>query len=853
MTACGVGALMLLFAIGCGGGSSTPPPGTEPPPATRSASTFMRFRVTEPAQGSLRVDVRGHLHEGPEWNIPRTRYDVVAGQWGPWIDVGAWDLHTRQNRSGGLAEWPAITLTVLLNPSGRPSGTAIDVQISDRANEGGLLLSFTERTATSNAVGFLFPHPLPEYSSEFETGTEMTARHRAWAEQAAGGAPPALNRFVLATSVYPHYDDGLAGEDATTLRQLGFGLVNGAPVSAMKREGLMSNGQTSHYTADPESTRAGWQDYVTRTLPRLRADPDASWELDHTAWFTISDEIKTVRLDTVDPGTRTAWFRQYLSATGVTDADLGASISSVQYPSINFTQTPIPKTEDLPTRRLHYYAAKFGHWWSGRQLRLISDLIKETFPGMPTRTLPSSHGFFGALGPTRTGMSAPLLDLFEVGAQQSVDRLAVEDWLGLNHMYGPQYTWTGAQSFEYLAAITRSSIGGRPIALGSLITPSDDDYLRLKVYSSLAQGSKELFFWTYGPTLVGTENYWSDLRSEYDGIAKVARALERAEPVLYPAMPVADPVAILYSVSHDIWHADDPAAFVEMRLLWHALRHLGIQPDFVREEDVERGALRNYRVLYITGQSLTRKAAAAVDAWTQAGGVVGLSAGAATRDEFYEPAVPGFAATVWPPDAAGRIRKQPGPFNERVDLPAVPPLAFVQVEIPGAEITLPAVGYQLEMRSDQAGATVFATYGGSAAAGVSVPYGNGRLFATGFMPMLAYGRLAGFQPTTLEERWPPEPRAIVKLALDAAGIEPIVSTSVPVVEASLLTGPTGSALVLANYTYQPIDALRVRVKLSHPFVQAISTEGVPVAATSDQGWVTLDLPLTWTDIVLLPR
>jgi hypothetical protein len=56
-------------------------------------------------------------------------------------------------------------------------------------------------------------------------------------------------------------------------------------------------------------------------------------------------------------------------------------------------------------------------------------------------------------------------------------------------------------------------------------------------------------------------------------------------------------------VSHDLWHSDDPAAFVEMRLLWHALRHMGVQPDFLREEDVERGRLAPYRVLYVTGQT----------------------------------------------------------------------------------------------------------------------------------------------------------------------------------------------------------------------------------------------------------
>ena len=163
-----------------------------------------------------------------------------------------------------------------------------------------------------------------------------------------------------------------------------------------------------------------------------------------------------------------------------------------------------------------------------------------------------------------------------------------------------------------------------------------------KAYSSLGQGAKSLFFWTFGPTYIGTENYWSDLRSEYDGIVNLNRALEKSEDVLYPAKTVTDPVAILYSVSHDIWNTNNQAPFVEKRLLWHALRHLQIQPNFLREEDIDAGKLKDYKVLYITDWCVSRKASAAIDEWVKNGGVLYLSAGAATRDEFYEPYPPPF-------------------------------------------------------------------------------------------------------------------------------------------------------------------------------------------------------------------
>ena len=185
------------------------------------------------------------------------------------------------------------------------------------------------------------------------------------------------------------------------------------------------------------------------------------------------------------------------------------------------------------------------------------------------------------------------------------------------------------------------------MSLRSLLTVSDEKYLRLKAFSGLGQSSKSIFYWTFGPTYIGTENYWSDLKGMYNGIAKINKDIEKAEDVLYPAKTVSDPVAILYSVSHDLWHTNDHAAFVEKRLLWHGLRHLQIQPDFLREEDIEDGKLGGYKVLYIVDRTLTRKSSAAIDQWVKNGGVVYLAAGAATRDEFYEPYSPPFAKEAW--------------------------------------------------------------------------------------------------------------------------------------------------------------------------------------------------------------
>ncbi|MGI8545513.1 MAG: hypothetical protein ACR2MD_18810, partial [Aridibacter sp.] len=425
-----------------------------------------------------------------------------------------------------------------------------------------------------------------------------------------------------------------------------------------------------------------------------------------------------------------------------------------------------------------------------------------------------------------------------------------EDWLGLNHMYGPEYTWTGGQTFGYYNAIVRSAIGEKQIKMQGLITPSDDKYLRLKAYSGLGQGDKSFYFWSYGPTYVSTENYWSDLRSQYDGLAKLNRSLAKSEDVLYPAKTVADTdVGIVYSVSHDLWNNKNQAAFVEKRLLWHALRHLQIQPNFLREDDIEAGKLEKYRVLYITDWNITRKASAEIDKWVKNGGILYMSAGAATRDEFNEPYTPKFTENVWIENPTEKITNDIDTFNERTVLPTIKPLTTANVEINGKNFELPAIGIRLDLNQNLKS---FAKFADGKNAGAIMPYGKGQIIAVGFMPMLAYGKLANFKPDTLEEKWKPEPREIIKKTLDLAKIEPVIKTNIPVVETNLLTGTNGSAIVLANYTYQPIKSLQIDVKISKPIKTAISVEGKSVKIIKQaDGRVTLELPLEWTDIIIL--
>jgi hypothetical protein len=289
---------------------------------------------------------------------------------------------------------------------------------------------------------------------------------------------------------------------------------------------------------------------------------------------------------------------------------------------------------------------------------------------------------------------------------------------------------------------------------------------------------------------------------------------------------------------------------VEKRLLWHALRHAGVQPDFLDEEQVAAGdLLKKYKVLYVTDWCVSREASAAIEEWVKAGGVLCLSAGAATRDQFFEPFTPPFAREVWPDNAAAALVDERRPYNERFDLPKLPPITKAKLAAAYGGAVLPVLGCRMPLRAGEG--QRLATFADGSPAGVVMPYGRGKVFAFGFMPMLAYGQLADFKPTTLEEKWPAAPRDLVIAPIKVAGVRPVAVADRPVVETSLLTGQAGSALVLANYTYQPIRSLTVDVKLPGRVARAVSTEGSQVQLEQTAQGVRLKLPLDCTDIVVL--
>jgi hypothetical protein len=409
----------------------------------------------------------------------------------------------------------------------------------------------------------------------------------------------------------------------------------------------------------------------------------------------------------------------------------------------------------------------------------------------------------------------------------------------------------------FQAAIFRSaSRGTMPII--AWITPSDETNLRLKSASALCQGATHFFYWTYGPTCTSTENYWSDLRGAYDGVAAMTRQLAAAEHVLAPGRMRKTRLALLYSISSDLWQPLDYVHMLERRATYLSLVHDQYLVDMLTEQDVEAGRLGDYDVLYTADPCVTQKAAAAIRRWVEAGGDVYGACAAGSRDELNEPTGPLAAVFGIRPQVIAAA--QPGRYEIRGALNGMQYVDRVRVEkgdATGPGGTFGVLGTKVSFAPTTA--AVIGTFADGSPAVATNRLGKGRAVYVGACPGISYIKDARFVPRELKERWPAAQRGFINALAQRRGVRHAVELSCPVVEAGVYDADKATALVLANFTYEPIEKLRVRLGVAGPIRSVRSVERGPLefavekpqAGSGQPAAVTFTMPLGLNDIVLV--
>lgn len=823
---------------------------------------YLRFLMSEPPDTDYYVRLGGYIHKAP-WYFPKMVWPqgadktatnrVHSGAGTPWLnftEFAGQHMHGRMYRAGGVAEFPNVTVDFIANSTS--DTRKVTIQIATAPDDGSIIKTL-EESYNGSLTSFLISLDPVADAGDLETASQMTQRRLSWAREATGGKRFSPTNLIVQTSFWSPQRKELNLQEAEVLWLLGFNVVGNQMPEVQEAFDFRVPGHTHNVLRGLDSTREQVDDVIGKLAEKtkIKFEPGVP--------FGFSDEIVCGSIGT--NAQAILHFRAWLAYRRITVEELGVSSLDAVVP----IETPDQfrerqKENDKAARRIFYYTTMFRQDATTERLKWHTDAVHKYFGPEPlTSTLVADHPYFGGTGlgmgmiPNTTWGGAPLAaDWFAIARDTAVDMAGIEDWMGLQYMYGPGSTWEGFQLMGFQAAIFRSgSRGNMPIM--SWITPSDEINLRLKSMSSLCQGAKNFFYWTYGPTVTSTENYWSDLRSAYDGVACMTKHLAGAESVIAAGRMRKTRVALLYSISSDLWQPFDYIHMLERRLTYFSLIHDQYLVDMLTEDDLEAGRLDEYDVLYVTDPCIRTACYKPITKWVKSGGYIYGSCSAGSRNEFDEP-VTGLSG-VFGIEHSYETETQKGRYRYRGGLNDINYID--QVRIDGEQV-MQFGAIATKARVKPTDGIIKGRFGDGAPAVIENRFGKGMSLYAATCPAISYGKDAKFVPAELKEKWPGIQRGFINSVASGQKVEKIVDLSHPVVEAGVYDSVAGTALVLANFTYEPMPDLKVKIHLPGKCTGVRSLErGQLKYSTSRRGWIPgsahiceFSMALDLTDIVI---
>ncbi|MBI3922128.1 MAG: beta-galactosidase trimerization domain-containing protein [Armatimonadetes bacterium] len=585
---------------------------------------------------------------------------------------------------------------------------------------------------------------------------------------------------------------------------------------------------------------------------------DAGYAPEDVAFFGLADEpgwYYPSMLKTLNENPEAlVRFRDYLKKQKLTPPDLGAGTWE-EVKAIGRSAVLGRHGEaDLRKRRLYYWTCRFFPWAScSVYARTTRALEKAFYPSLPVTVnfnfFAGRYFFPGTFGnnPDKDTPDAAMggHDWLEFGRQRGCTTLWTEDWFG----DGQAYQWSFYAS-KLRSAARKSGIGFGGYIIGRTAGEREDGIVQ-KTLCLVGHGAKTVKYYVFGPEYNFPGNCYSENPKVYAGLGRVARLIAKAEDVLYPGEAAPAQVAILTPQSSQPWdqleqpiasgivdatntnlNSGSSAYTAEAFDTYLALMHANIPADFVDEQDLLEGTLKNYRVLYMSGPNLPTECQRAVVKWVKSGGVLATCAETATRDRYDNP-----EATL--STASGIEMGEPA----RAVLPPINAMS----EVTGTQGTFTAVVAK-ELVTLK-GAAVVGVFGDGSPAVTQRKLGKGQVVHFATYPGISYwvsskeqrdGLPAGFSESA--RRWITWPVELAKLTMP-------VYTSVPMVEAPVLSSKFGTALTLLNWSGANIGSLAVNVKVQGPVtsVESVQSGAIQFLHTGDR--VRFTLPLNGVDVV----
>lgn len=554
--------------------------------------------------------------------------------------------------------------------------------------------------------------------------------------------------------------------------------------------------------------------------------------LDRFVRFKLMDEPGGMSYDSIagsEPCRQE--FVLWLKTQGLTPPQLGAKTWD--------EVAPVLPRESGARRELFYYTGLF-------RLEGFATLAKACVEAKRARLPDAMLTYVNYSPPTSGGSWTERgTDLFLAHRSGGMEMVWTEDWLG--YSLGPQH-------LSDTLALCRAA--GRPDnrRLGAYcVGQGTPDLMRMKVYTLVAGGARDIECYDYGPWYAGIDS-WGRRFDLYPAIRRCHFELGAIDPYLHGTVRRKTDVAILYNRTASIWAKEDNSCLLNGSFTHWALAHAGYDADYLAEEDVEAGALSHYKVLYLDGPQLRRPAAEAVRAWVERGGTLFGTAGAASRDQFDRPMdvlertfgarSRDFAAKA----TAGR---------PKYELRALKPLDRLE---PAGSADAPAVRldqlcYQERLEAT-AGARVILVDSQSRPAGTLNKAGRGTAIRVAALPGISYAHEAVQPPYDPDAYMPKKFRVGLRdfLAWPArlAGAARVAAAQSPIAEIVRYDGPDRAVVFVIDHAAQPVERFALELHDAAGFTRAISAAGSPVELRSmGGGTLGVSLPLSTADAVVL--
>jgi hypothetical protein len=243
-------------------------------------------------------------------------------------------------------------------------------------------------------------------------------------------------------------------QEAEALWLLGFNVVNRWPEVRAKYDFVDPGG---HHWAkfEPILTREDIDNQIRPAAQVIRASP-------RPTLFNFSDEITAPAIGNDAAALR--HFHSWLQAQNVRPADLSVKalddVVPIESPDVLRQRQP---RDPKAANRIFYYTARFRQAAATERLRWLTESFhRYGAANTLTSSLVADHPYFAGSGlgmgmnePNMAWEGHPLsLDWFNLARHRAVDVIGIEDWMGLQYMYGPRYTWEGFQLMGFQAAMS---------------------------------------------------------------------------------------------------------------------------------------------------------------------------------------------------------------------------------------------------------------------------------------------------------------------------------------------------------------------------------------------------------------